>query len=191
MATAPPMPIKPKGDVFLQQIDLTELEHDECFGSDPESGLSGQTMPTSASRRPRHISKGRGWRRSARGTACSTPPSTRTTPSPRSAGYRTGVAYADSMAGPWRRTRAVRVFFGGHLSVFDGPDGRKWFSYRNEQGPKNHGLLCIDPIDLDAQGHVQSHGTLGRTDAPPAAWPAGQARIPCRPVSTPKPAASA
>jgi len=70
-------------------------------------------------------------------------------------GYWTGVAYADSIMGPWTKDRRGRVFLGGHLAVFSGPDGRKWFSYRNE-GEKNRGLLCVDPFEMDAEGRVSS-----------------------------------
>ena len=73
-------------------------------------------------------------------------------------GYRTGVADADNVVGPYRKDPRGEVFFGGHLAVFDGPDGRKWFSYRGESGGPAHGKLCIDPIGVDAQGQIQAAG---------------------------------
>ena len=73
-------------------------------------------------------------------------------------GYRTGVAYADNPLGPYTKDPRGAVFYGGHLAVFDGPDGRKWFSYRIENSDKNRGLLAVDPFDIDANGKVQSSG---------------------------------
>jgi beta-xylosidase len=71
-------------------------------------------------------------------------------------GYWTGAAYADSPLGPWKKDARAKVFFGGHLAVFDGPDGRKWFSYRQEQHDRSRGLLCIDPFDVDRDGRIQA-----------------------------------
>lgn len=63
-----------------------------------------------------------------------------------------------------RKDPRGRVFEGGHLAVFAGPDGRSWFSYRGEQkGAATRGLLCVDPFDLDADGVVQP---IGPTLAP-------------------------
>ena len=73
-------------------------------------------------------------------------------------GYKTGVAYADSPLGPWHKDPRGAVFWGGHLAVFDGPDGRHWFSYRGEQYRSTWGLLCVDPFSIDAQGVVQCAG---------------------------------
>jgi beta-xylosidase len=71
-------------------------------------------------------------------------------------GYWCGVASADSPLGPWTRDPRGKVFFGGHLAVFDGPDRRKWFSYRRERAGEGRGLLCIDPFTVDADGRVQA-----------------------------------
>jgi hypothetical protein len=71
-------------------------------------------------------------------------------------GYRTGAAYADNVVGPYRKDPRGKVFFGGHLAVFHGPDGRKWFSYRGENGGPSQGKLCIDPLDVDAKGQIQA-----------------------------------
>lgn len=77
------------------------------------------------------------------------------------AGYWTGVATADSPLGPYRKDPRGKIFFGGHLAVFDGPDGRKWFSYRGENANKARGLLCVDPFDIDVEGKVQAKDSLG------------------------------
>jgi len=66
-------------------------------------------------------------------------------------GYWTGVAYADEPIGPWKKDPRGKVFLGGHLAVFDGPDKRKWFSYRGESNDAAHGKLCVAPVG-DAAG---------------------------------------
>jgi len=71
-------------------------------------------------------------------------------------GYHTGVAAADHVLGPYRKDPRGRIFEGGHLAVFDGPDGGKWFSYRGEAPNAARGRLCIDPFTLDAKGRVQT-----------------------------------
>jgi len=73
-------------------------------------------------------------------------------------GYWTGVAYADHPMGPWRKDARGQVFWGGHLAVFEGPDGRNWFSYRGEKHPETRGFLCIDPFDVDENGAIQGAG---------------------------------
>jgi beta-xylosidase len=70
-------------------------------------------------------------------------------------GYWTGVAYADQPLGPWRKDPRGKLFPGGHLAVFDGPDGRKWFSFRGESPGPAHGKLGLAPFALDAQGRIQ------------------------------------
>lgn len=71
-------------------------------------------------------------------------------------GYHTGVAVADSVRGPYRKDPRGRIFEGGHLAVFDGPEGGKWFSYRGEARNEARGRLCIDPFTLDAEGRVHT-----------------------------------
>ncbi len=75
-------------------------------------------------------------------------------------GYWTGVAYADSPLGPYTRDPERKVFFGGHLAVFDGPDKRKWVSYRRERANEGRGLMCVDPLDVDAQGRIRGRDTF-------------------------------
>jgi beta-xylosidase len=82
-------------------------------------------------------------------------------------GYWTGVATADNVFGPYRKDPRGKVFAGGHLAVFGGPDGRRWFSYRGESPDKAHGLLCIDPFGVDARGAVTTLApTIGVRSAP-------------------------
>ncbi|RYX83909.1 hypothetical protein EON83_12270 [bacterium] len=72
--------------------------------------------------------------------------------------YWTSAAYADNPLGPWTKDPRGKVFEGGHLAVFNGPDGRKWFSYRREQNTPERGTPAVDPIDFDAQGRVLTSG---------------------------------
>ena len=80
-------------------------------------------------------------------------------------GYWTSVAYADKVLGPWKKDPRGRLFLGGHLTVFGGPDNHPWFSYRGESGDKTHGLLCVNPFELDSAGHVQ---LVPQTTSPPS-----------------------
>jgi xylan 1,4-beta-xylosidase len=77
-----------------------------------------------------------------------------------SGGYWTGVASSDNPMGPYIKDPRGKVFFGGHLAVFDGPDGRKWFSYRGERDSRVRGRLAIDPIDIDGNGRIQASDTI-------------------------------
>lgn len=73
-------------------------------------------------------------------------------------GYWTGAAYADSPAGPWTKDARNRVFEGGHVAAFAGPDGRTWFSYRIEDNAEQRGLLSAQPLDFDGRGRVLTNG---------------------------------
>ncbi|MDR0328728.1 MAG: family 43 glycosylhydrolase [Planctomycetaceae bacterium] len=69
--------------------------------------------------------------------------------------YWTQVAYADNPMGPWKKDPDLRIFKGGHLVVFDGPDGKPWYCYRHENGVRDvHGRPCIDPIKINADGSI-------------------------------------
>jgi hypothetical protein len=41
---------------------------------------------------------------------------------------------------------------GGHIAVFQGPDGQEWFSYRWESGGQSQGRLCIHPLQFTEKG---------------------------------------
>lgn len=81
-------------------------------------------------------------------------------------GYWTGVAYADHPLGPWTKDARGRLFRGGHLAVFDGPDGASWFSYRGESDDRARGLLCVAPITADAGGAIQVAGPASAGASP-------------------------
>jgi hypothetical protein len=75
------------------------------------------------------------------------------TPADLAPGYWVGAAVADHIWGPYRKQ--AQVFLGGHIAVFQGPDGKEWFSYRGESGGKAQGRLCIDPIPFNEDGSVK------------------------------------
>jgi beta-xylosidase len=82
-------------------------------------------------------------------------------------GYWTGVAVADSVMGPYKKDRRGKIFAGGHLAIFRGPNDGLWFSYRGESDNSAHGRLCIDPLTVDAQGAVQTIApTIGQQSVP-------------------------
>lgn len=70
--------------------------------------------------------------------------------------YWTGVASASAATGPFKKSRTGKDFWGGHVAVFDGPAGRIWLSYRGEKLEGTRGLLCIDPV----QGESQAGGLV-------------------------------
>lgn len=71
--------------------------------------------------------------------------------------YWMAVSYADHPMGPWRLDERPGVFWGGHGSVFDGPDGRWWYSYKNEKfNAVGEDFLCIDPMNFLPDGRIAS-----------------------------------
>ena len=64
--------------------------------------------------------------------------------------YWSGVAYAHSPMGLFIKAKTGLAFWGGHLAVFNTPDGRHWFSYRGEKLKDTRGFLCIDPFTVDS-----------------------------------------
>ena len=59
---------------------------------------------------------------------------------------------SDNIWGPY--TKQPQVFLGGHIAVFEGTDGKEWFSYRGESGGEQQGKLCIDPIPFEEDGSL-------------------------------------
>lgn len=70
-------------------------------------------------------------------------------------GYWMGVAYGDGPLGPWTKDPRGQVFLGGHVSVFVGPDGEHWFAYRGEGPGESRSLLCIDPFTTGSDGRIK------------------------------------
>jgi len=150
--------IKPKCDVFIQKIDLSRLAEGVVRFMGPETRAIACPnddigLPTS----PEYL-EGPWMERIGGRYYLFYAEIYKNKDYPDLLGYRTGVAYADRVAGPYKKDSRGQVFFGGHLAVFDGPDGGKWFSYRWEKDSHNRGLLCIDPFTTDAQGKVQASG---------------------------------
>ncbi len=110
--------------------------------------------------------------------------------------YYIDVSYADNPMGPWTQDERPGVFWGGHGSVFDGPDGRWWYSYKNEKfNAGGEDFLCIDPLDFLPDGRVASgdptvyniltriapDGTVIRTVVNPKPVPVDQRSAPLPP----------
>lgn len=152
--------VKPKRDVFIQKIDLGQLAQNRIAWAGPEERVvacNNADIGLAAS--PEYLEGP--WLEKIGNTYCLFyAASYRDASCPELRGYRTGVAYADSPRGPWRKDPRGQVFFGGHAALFDGPDGRKWISYRWEKDGRACGRLCADPLALDGQGRVQASETL-------------------------------
>ena len=162
--------IKPKGDIFLQQIDLTQLDRNIVRFVGPEHRVvTAKNDDIDLKTSPEYL-EGPWLEKIGSRYGLFYAAIYKDKAFPDLLGYRTGVAYADSMAGPWQKDSRGAVFFGGHLAVFDGPDDGKWLAYRNEKDDASRGLLCIDPLKLDNRGQVQAHETLGPASAPRADW---------------------
>ena len=74
-------------------------------------------------------------------------------------GYWTGVSVADNVWGPY--SKLPNLFMGGHISVFTGPDGKEWFSYRGEAGGEVVGVdgRAVRGSHLDiAEARVEEAG---------------------------------
>ena len=144
--------LKPKRDLFIQKIDLGQLERDQVKWAGPEERVvpcGNADIGLAAS--PEYLEGP--WLEKIGHVYCLYYAAIyKDAACPELLGYRTGAAYAESLRGPWRKDPRGQVFFGGHAAAFDGPDGRKWFSYRWEQDNSARGRLCADPVPGDAQG---------------------------------------
>lgn len=153
--------IKPKRDVYIQPIDLTRLSQDQVGFVGPEKKVvANSNDDIKAPTNPDYL-EGPWLEKIGKRYYLFYAEIYKDRAFPAYLGYRTGVAYADRVEGPYRKDERGQVFFGGHLAVFDGPDDRKWFAYRWEKDARARGLLCIDPIDLDRDGKVQATESLG------------------------------
>lgn len=148
--------IKPKGDVFLQQIDLSRLgEGKVSWVGEERKVVSCRNDDIGLSASPEYLEGP--WLEKVGQRYCLFYAALyREGSRPDLLGYRTGVAYASSMAGPWEKDARGAVFFGGHLAAFDGPDGGKWLAYREEEHGATRGLLRVAPFALDAAGRVRA-----------------------------------
>jgi GH43 family beta-xylosidase len=154
--------IMPFGDDFIQEMDLSSIEHTNvinlvgerkkilaCDNSDVGKKTSpgylegpwlmkhnGKYVLFTAAPYSEHKSKG----------PTAAPPDLRP-------GYWVEAAVADNIWGPYRKT--PQVFLGGHINIFTGPDGKDWYSYRGESGGKSQGRLCVDPVQFNPDGSVR------------------------------------
>jgi beta-xylosidase len=158
----------PAYDIFVQQIDLSRIDHGQvrlvgprilairCKNDDIglEAEADYQEGPWMFRRNGRYFLLYAGPYREGKNT-------------PEKQGYWAGIAYADNVMGPWTKDPRGQIFLGGHMAVFDGPDGRLWFTYRWEADDRHRGLLCIDPFNIDEEGRIQ----LGRPSDFPVTVP--------------------
>ena len=156
----------PAGDVFVQEIDLTTLGEDKVkLVGERRRVVTTDNRDIGLDTRPEYLEGPWAVRRGGKHFLFYAGPY-KDTPAGQG-GYWAGVAYADSPLGPWTKDPRGKVFWGGHVAVFDGPDGRLWFSYRGEMHKEVRGFLCIDPMDIDAAGRIQPVGpSIGEMAAP-------------------------
>ena len=139
--------VMPKYDIFIRKIDLTNLAKGEVKWLGPETKIvSCDDAGTLLNQKPNYL-EGPWVERIGDKYALFHAETFDN-------GYWTSVATADDPLGPWTKDARGQVFEGGHLAVFDGPDGRKWLSYRREQNAPGRGLPAAIPIDMDARGRV-------------------------------------
>ncbi|HEY3282186.1 MAG TPA: family 43 glycosylhydrolase [Armatimonadota bacterium] len=153
--------LKPKGDLFIQKIDLSRLDEGKVrFVGEERRVVAADNEDIGLPEAPEYLEGP--WMEKVGKTYVLFYAAPYKDPKyPELLGYRTGAAYADKVMGPYKKDPRGSVFFGGHLTAFDGPDNRKWLSYRWEKDDTMRGLLCIDPFELDAHGQVQAKETLG------------------------------
>ncbi len=139
--------VMPKYDIFIRKIDLTNLNKGEVKWLGPETKIvSCDSAGTLLGQKPNYLEGPWVERIGDKYVLFHAETFDNS--------YWTGVATADSPLGPWTKDARGKVFEGGHLAVFDGPDGRKWLSYRREQNAPQRGTPAASPIDMDAQGRV-------------------------------------
>lgn len=139
--------VMPKTDIFIRKIDLSRLDKGEVKWQGPETKIvSCDNTGTLLSDKPKYL-EGPWVTRVGDKYALFYAQTF-------DISYWTGAAYADNPLGPWHKDVRGKVFEGGHLNVFDGPDGRKWFSYRREQNAPERSTPAAQPMDFDAQGRI-------------------------------------
>ncbi|BDI28446.1 hypothetical protein CCAX7_004970 [Capsulimonas corticalis] len=139
--------IMPFGDLFEQPIDLSQLEQDKITLGERKKIFS-KNSDDPAQPSPGYCEGPWGMKIGKRYYLFYAE-------NFENGGYWTGVAYADNPLGPWRKDPRMKLFEGGHLTVFKGPDYRYWFGYRGESGGASGGRLCADPFTIAADGTVQ------------------------------------
>ncbi len=134
----------PRGDIDVQEIDLNAMK----LVGQPKRIVTADNSDIGVAAKPEYLEGP--WVKKIGSTYCLFYAAIyKDQRHPDWLGYWTGVAYADHPLGPWKKDPRGKVFLGGHLAVFDGPDGRPWLSYRGESGGSTHGKLCIAPLELE------------------------------------------
>jgi beta-xylosidase len=144
--------VMPKGDVFVQPIELTDIEKDKVrlVGRERRAvTCRNDDIPFPAS--PEYL-EGPWMERFGNHYALFFAELFKGGATP---GYWTGVAYASSPLGPWTKDPRGQVFEGGHLSVFKDPKGQRSLSYRGEHDDTNRGRLFVQPFHLGRSGRVE------------------------------------
>ena len=133
--------VMPKYDIFIRKIDLTRLDQGEVKWLGPETKIvSCDDADTLLGQKPNYLEGP--WVERIGDKYVLFHAETFDN------GYWTSAATADNPLGPWTKDARGQLFEGGHLAVFDGPDGRKWLSYRREQNALQRGLPAASPIDF-------------------------------------------
>lgn len=143
--------VSPKYDIFVQPIDLSRIEQGVVrLVGEERRAVACRSDDIGLAADPEYL-EGPWMERIGGEYALFYAELFRKGPKP---GYWTGVAYADAPMGPWRKDPRGPIFEGGHLTVFDGPGRRKWFSYRSEHDDKDRGLLRFRPFGFDAKAGI-------------------------------------
>lgn len=152
--------IMPFGDEFIQEVDLRGIEQGEIKLIGPRKMIVarsnsdvGKTTSPDYLEGPWMIKqKGKYILFTAAPYRKPKASAQTTAPADLAEGYWVGAAVADNIWGPYRKQ--PQVFLGGHIAVFQSPDGKEWFSYRGEAGGKSQGRLCLDPIQFTEDGLI-------------------------------------
>lgn len=73
--------------------------------------------------------------------------------------YETVAAYSGAISSyNFSLDPSGSVFWGGHLTVFNGPCSSRWFAYREEEWGQYLGRLSVDPFSLNPEGRVMARG---------------------------------
>ena len=146
----------PRGNIDVHEIDLTGIAHDEVkLLGKPQRIVTADNSDIGVAAKPDYL-EGPWVEKIGAKYFLFYAEIYRDENFPGWLGYWTGIASADSPLGPWKKDPRGKLFAGGHLAVFDGPDHRKWFSYRGESRNNAHGLLCIDPLDVDSNATIKT-----------------------------------
>ena len=153
--------IMPFGDEFIQEVDLTGIEQGDIKLIGPRRMIvSRDNRDVGRRTSPDYLEGPWMIKRKGKYVLFTAAPYRNPKPGDQNSiasdlapGYWVGAAVADDIWGPYRKQ--PQVFLGGHIAIFQGPDGKEWFSYRGEAGGKSQGRLCIDPIPFEQDGSVK------------------------------------